>query len=131
MTQKDPNNESISQDSVDAFRESIFESFSEVNDPRFLASTIRHEPVHILFISLCAVLCGANKIKEIAVYAKQREKWLSTVLNLPYGVPSYGTFWLTFAMLDPAEFQKGFSKWITQLVELTAGEVYAIDGKAL
>ena len=34
-------------------------------------------------------------------------------------------------MLDPSEFQKGFSKWITHLLELTADEVYAIDGKAL
>lgn len=131
MSQKDPNKENFSEDSVDAFRKSIFESFSEVNDPRNLTLAIRHELVHILFISLCAILCGANQIKEIAVYAKEREKWLSTVLKLPHGVPSYGTFWLTFAMLDPAEFQRGFSKWITHLVELTAGEVYAIDGKAL
>ena len=123
--------ENPSEDSVNAFRESIFESFSEVRDPRILSSAIRHELPHILFIALCAVLCGANKLKEVAVYAKEREGWLKSVLNLSNGVPSYPTFWLTFAMLDPSEFQKGFSKWITHLVELTAGEVYAIDGKAL
>jgi len=131
MSKKNSNNEKLSQDSVDVFRKSIFESFSEVNDPRNLTSAIRHELVHILFISLCAILCGANKVKEIAVYAKEREKWFTSILNLSYGVPSYGTFWLTFAMLDPSEFQRGFSKWITYLVELTPGEVYAIDGKAL
>ena len=131
MKKEDPRNKNLPKESVDAFRESIFESFSEVRDPRILTSAIRHELVHILFISLCAVLCGANKVKEIAVYAKEREQWLHSVLNLPNGVPSYSTFWLTFAMLDPTEFQRGFSKWITSLVELTAGEVYAIDGKAL
>lgn len=126
MSTEDP-----SEDSIEAFRKSIFESFSEVRDPRILGNAVRHELVHILFMTLCAILCGANKLKEVAVYAKEREKWFSTVLKLPYGIPSYATFWLTFAMLDPSEFQRGFSKWITYLVELTAGEVYAIDGKAL
>jgi len=50
--------------------------------------------------------------------------------TLTHGVPSYSTFWLIFAMLDPSEFQKVFSKWITNLVEFTSDEVYAIDGKA-
>ncbi len=93
------------EDSVDTFRESIFESFSEVCDPRILSSSIRHELPHILFMTLCAVLCGANKLKEVAVYAKEREDWLKSVLSLNYGVPSYSTFWLTFVMLDPSEFQ--------------------------
>ncbi len=131
MSRDDVFHEKPSKDSVNAFRESIFESFSEVRDPRILSSAIRHELPHILFITLCAVLCGANKLKEVAVYTKEREDWLKSVLNLACGLPSYSTFWLTFSMLSPSEFQKGFSKWITHLVELTADEVYAIDRKAL
>lgn len=131
MSNEDPCSENLSHDSLEAFRESIFESFSDVRDPRILGAAVRHELAHIFFITLCAILCGANKLKEVAVYAKEREEWFKTMLKLPYGVPSYTTFWLTFAMLDPTEFQQGFSKWITRLVELTAGEIYAIDGKAL
>ena len=73
--------ENPSQGSIDAFRESIFESFSEVRDPRILGNAIRHELAHILFMTLSAVLCGANKLKEIAVYAKEREEWFKTVNN--------------------------------------------------
>lgn len=102
-----------------------------MSDPRILRSVVRHELINILFITLCAVLCGANKLKEVAVYAKEREEWLSTVLKLPNGVPSYSTFWLTFAMLNPKEFHQGFLNWMTYLVKFTAGEVYSIDGKAL
>lgn len=131
MSNKDIHNEDPSRESIEEFRDSILESFSEVHDPRILSSAIRHELVHIFFITLCAILCGANKLKEIAVYAKDREEWLSTVLKLQHGVPSYSTFWLTFAMLDPAEFHQGFVKWVDRLVEVTAGEVYSIDGKAL
>jgi len=117
--------------SIDIFRDSIIESFAEVEDPRALTGSIRHKLIHILFMTLCAVLCGANNIKEIALYAKERRDWLSAVLTLPHGVPSYSTFWLVFAMLDPKAFHNGFSRWILYLTPLVKGGTYAIDGKAL
>ena len=126
------NNKSTSlENSIHAFRDSVFESFAEVDDPRVLTGAIRHKFIHILFMTLCAVLCGANNVKEIAIYAKERSEWLRTVLKLPHGVPSYSTFWLVFAMLDPKAFHNGFSRWILYLVPLTKGGNYAIDGKAL
>lgn len=120
-----------SQKSTEIFRDSIFESFSDVQDPRVLKSCVRHQLCNILFITLCAVLCGANNLKEIAAYAKGRKEWLSSVLDLPYGIPGYLTFWWVFVMLDPTEFHKGFQKWIAYLMESVDDEVYAIDGKAL
>ena len=131
MSEKDIPNQDPSQESIDVFRDSILESFSEVKDPRVLKSSVCHDLGNILFITLCAVLCGANNLKEVAAYAKSRKKWLSTVLDLMHGVPSYSTFWWTFVMLDPTEFHQGFSKWITYLMSTIDDEVYAIDGKAL
>jgi len=131
MSEENIEHQGPSQESIEVFRDSILESFSEVQDPRTLKSSIRHELSSILFIAVCAVLCGANNLKEVAAYAKSRKKWLSTVLDLPHGVPGYSTFWWTFVMLDPAEFHQGFSKWITYLVKNIDDEVYAIDGKAL
>ena len=103
MSSEDAVDENPSKESIEKFRNSIFESFSEVQDPRPLSSAVRYELVHILFMTLCAILCGADKLKEIAVYAKEREEWLTDVLKLPYGVPSYSTFWITLAMLNPDE----------------------------
>lgn len=120
-----------SKESIKVFRDSILESFSGVQDPRFLTNSIRYELGNVLFITLCAVLCGADKMKEVATYAKGREKWFQTFLHLPNGVPSYTTFWTVFAMLDPKEFQQGFLKWINHLRDTIPGEVLAIDGKAL
>lgn len=131
MSEKNDQNQDPSQNSIEVFRDSIFESFSEVHDPRVLSSSIRHNLGNILFITLCAVLCGANNLKEVATYAKSRKKWLSTVLDLTNGVPSYLTFWWVFVMLNPVEFHEGFQKWITYLMENIDNEVYAIDGKAL
>ena len=36
-----------------------------------------------------------------------------------------------FAALDPEEMEKGFVAWVSSIAKLTAGEVVAIDGKAL
>lgn len=131
MKGKKTSNKEPSDESIKAFRDSVFENFSEVSDPRRRGKRIRHELLNIFFITLCAILCGANQLKEIATYAKSRQKWLESILKLPYGVPCYSTFWLVFALLNPEKFQQGFVKWVSSLTTFTKGRVLAIDGKAL
>ncbi len=77
---------------------------------------------------------------QIADYAHSKSDWLETFLELPGGIPSHDTFRRVFCLLDPLAFQKGFSSWITALMErkgLTAVATdspeltpIAIDGKA-
>jgi len=124
------NNKEYSQKSIEIFRDSIFDSFSKTKDPRILSKSIRHQLCNILFITLCATLCGANNLKEVTAYAVGRKSWLSEILDLSDEIPSYSTFWLFFAMLDPSEFHQGFTNWVSCLSENLKG-VYAIDGKAL
>jgi hypothetical protein len=57
--------------------------------------------------------------------------WLKSFLKLPGGIPSHDTFNRVISALDPAEFEKGFAAWVGSIAKLTAGEVVAIDGKAL
>jgi predicted transposase YbfD/YdcC len=57
--------------------------------------------------------------------------WLKTFLTLPCGIPSHDTFNRVFAALDPQAMEKGFVAWVSSIARLTAGEVVAIDGKAL
>jgi predicted transposase YbfD/YdcC len=52
-------------------------------------------------------------------------------LTLPSGIPSHDTLNRVFAALDPEEMEKGFVAWVSSLAKLTAGEVVAIEGKAL
>jgi predicted transposase YbfD/YdcC len=120
-----------SPEELEEFCESIFYAFADVPDPRVLTGAVKHKLIDILFITLCAVLCGADKVKEVAVYAEERETWLTNLLKLQNGIPHYTTFWWVFVMLDPKEFHNGFSKWVSMLVKQGEDEVYAIDGKAL
>jgi predicted transposase YbfD/YdcC len=104
--------------------------FSELRDPR-VERTREHLLEEILLMALAAVLSGAGSWNEIEGYCKAKSLWLKSFLKLPGGIPSHDTFNRVISALDPAEFEKGFAAWVGSIAKLTAGEVVAIDGKAL
>jgi predicted transposase YbfD/YdcC len=52
-------------------------------------------------------------------------------LELPEGIPSHDTFNRVLRVLDPVQFQACFLRWRQAVAEVPAGEIVAIDGKAL
>jgi predicted transposase YbfD/YdcC len=104
--------------------------FSGLRDPR-VERNRDHLLEEILLIAIAAVLSGAESWNDIADYGKAKQEWLKTFLTLPSGIPSHDTFNRVFAALDPVEMEKGFAAWVSSIAKLTAGEVVAIDGKAL
>jgi len=111
------------------FRESLEEHFGELKDYR-RENSISHLLIDILFITICAVISGANNLKAVAIYAKRKQSWLEEVLRLDNGVPSYTTFWMVFALLDPQALEKCFTKWVQSKFRIKDGSVVNIDGKA-
>ena len=83
---------------------SILEHFATLPDPRREQGRI-HQFDKIIFMAICAVLCGTDTWEEIADYARSRLEWLTTFLTLPGGVPSHDTFRRVFCLLDPLAFQ--------------------------
>jgi predicted transposase YbfD/YdcC len=104
--------------------------FAGVRDPR-VERNREHLLEEILLIAIAAVLSGAESWNDIADYGETKREWLKTFLSLPSGIPSHDTFNRVFAALDPEEMEKGFVAWVSSIARLTAGEVVAIDGKAL
>jgi predicted transposase YbfD/YdcC len=94
----------------------ILEHFAALPDPRREHGK-RHDLGEIVFIAICAVLCGADTWQEIADYATSKVDWLKTFLTLPGGVPSHDTFRRVFCLLDPMAFQACFFRWMTALME--------------
>jgi predicted transposase YbfD/YdcC len=47
------------------------------------------------------------------------------------GIPSHDTFGNVFAVINIEEFNSCFSRWVNDLVDLSGGEIIAIDGKCL
>jgi predicted transposase YbfD/YdcC len=104
--------------------------FADLRDPR-LERTREHLLQEILLIATAAVLSGAESWNEIAAYGEDKLEWLQTFLTPPSKIPSHDTVNRVFAELDPEQMEKGFADWVSSIAKLTAGEVIAIDGKAL
>ena len=77
-----------------------------------------------------AVLCGADNGAEVEFFGHQKQAWLETFLELPYGIPSHDTFGRVFGLLDPAQLEACFAAWVRSLAATLRDEVVAVDGKA-
>jgi len=104
--------------------------FAELRDPR-VERNREHVLEEVLLIAIASVLSGAESWNDMEDYGKAKLLWLKTFLKLPSGIPSHDTFNRVFAALDPEQLEKGFVAWVGSIAKLTAGEVVAIDGKAL
>lgn len=104
--------------------------FRKLPDPRRPHGQ-RHRLLDLIYIALCAVICGADDWHDIATFAEHRRDWLSRFLKLPHGVPSHDTFARIFARLDPVAFQRCFQEWVAAIAALLKCHYIAIDGKAL
>jgi len=108
----------------------IPEAFADLQDPR-VERTRDHALLDIVFIALCALLCGANSFCAMETWARAKEPWLRERLALPHGIPSHDTFNRVFARLDPEQFSACFRRWTEGLRVALAAEVLALDGKTV
>jgi len=108
----------------------IMTHFEALDDPR-VERAKRHNLLDSVTIALCAVICGADGWVEIEEFGNAKQTWLATFLAVPNGIPSHDTFGRVFAALDGAQFAACFRGWVAAIAERTAGQVIAVDGKAL
>lgn len=108
----------------------FFEYFADLPDPR-RAQGQRHKLIDILFIALCAVVCGADEFTEMEEFGYAKESWLRQSLELPHGIPAHDTFGRVLALLEPLAFEQCFLQWVQRLLQLSTGAVVALDGKTV
>ena len=104
--------------------------FAGIKDPR-LERTKDHLLLDIIFITIAAVICGAETWNDIEAFGKAKQEWLKSFLKLSNGIPTHDTFNRVYAALDAEELGRCFLNWTQSVTQLTGGEVVSIDGKAL
>lgn len=104
--------------------------FRDMPDP-CTGNHLTHKLHDVIVIALLAVICGADGWVQVAFWGRCKARWLSTFLDLPGGIPSHDTFGRIFSMLDPDRFERCFLNWMAAVVELSAGRLVSIDGKAI
>jgi predicted transposase YbfD/YdcC len=108
----------------------IFEHFEELPDPR-MDRQKRHCLMDILFVAICAVICGATSFVDMHDFGCAKEGWLRKHLELPNGIPSHDTFRRVFSLIDADSFRRCFMNWTRAMSEATGGDIIAFDGKTL
>ena len=127
MTYRRPEDEQ--REAADLAYTLVEEHFAVIEDYRRSAST-SHMLSHIIFITLCASIAGANNLKAVAEYAKDMEDWFVSILGLRESTPSYGTFWQVFKHLDPKQLSSCYVNWVQSITKQLKSTSIAIDGKA-
>ena len=109
---------------------SLIACFQDLPDPR-VDRTKNHKLIDILVISICTLLCCGESFNDMEESGHAKHEWLKGFLELPHGIPAHDTFNRVFAALDPHRFLDCFLRWTQSLRTAVAGEIVAMDGKAL
>lgn len=108
----------------------LFSIFGSIEDPRSHINQL-HDLVDILGIGILSVICGAETWKQMVEFARSKEEFLRTFLNLSNGIPSEDTINRMFSAIDSSQFEACFIEWVNSISKRFKGEVVAIDGKTI
>jgi len=108
---------------------SIIEYFEDMPDPR--EDNRRHLLIDIIFIVICASLCGADTWNDIEAFGKAKESWFRRYIALPHGIPSHDTMARVFSKLVPDEINRRFTTWVQAVNPQQNQEIVNIDGKCV
>lgn len=108
-------------------------ALAAVPDPRRQCKNLRHPLVDVLVVGFCGVLCGCEDFVELEAFGRKKEGFFRRFLELPEGIPSHDTFRRVFQAVCPQALQRCLIRWLqgVRRAAPAAGEVVAIDGKAL
>ncbi len=67
-----------------------------------------HPSENIVFITILAVICGAETWEEIEDYGIVKREFLETILDLENGIPSHDTFNRFFLFAKTLFFRRTF-----------------------
>ena len=89
-------------------------------------------PSEILFLSLLAVLSGANSFEDMAIWMKERKREIAKLLGRGFKAPAYTTIRNVYNGIDKDAIEKLQREWIegvsSNSKELT---IVATDGKTM
>ena len=79
----------------------LADNFKDLQDPRGKQGVL-HPFISIVTIALLATIGGATGWKDIETYGVSHYRWLSSFLQLPFGIPSADTYRRLFERISQA-----------------------------
>ena len=107
----------------------IIDLCKQIEDPRMNRKKV-HKMETIIYISIAAVICGAQSWNEIEEFGNAKIAFFkSRIPDLEF-IPSHDTFNRFFSIIKPEYFELIFRNWVKQVCQEVKG-VVAIDGKLM
>jgi predicted transposase YbfD/YdcC len=91
---------------------------------------VQHQACDIVFITVSAVICGAQDWEGIEYFGHCKEKFFRQYLSLAYGIPSHDTFNRFFANLNPKVLEAEFRFWVKSICR-EESNLISVDGKTI
>lgn len=109
----------------------VIDLLNEFDDPRDPEKVV-HPLSTILFISICAIFCGAEGWEDIVLWAELQQDWLKKHVDLSKGLPSYSTIRRAFILISPICWGKLMREVVYEHHPNKVAEDHVpIDGKTL
>jgi len=109
--------------------ETFLDYFNDIEDPRNGKNKM-YSANEILFVSICAIICGAESWRDMVEFGILKLEFLKQYLPFVNGIPSKNTFCRFFAALKPESFKTCFISWVRSL-QILDNDIIAIDGKTI
>lgn len=109
---------------------SLLDHISVIRDPR-QAWKIEHTLTDIIFLTIAAVIAGAEGWEDIEDFGEDNLEWLRQYGDFKQGIPVHDTIARVINLISAKQLQRCFTAWMKDCHEVTEGEVIAIDGKTL
>ena len=108
---------------------SLLNFCEQLVDPR-IERNKEHTLEVIIYISLAAVICGADSWNEIERFGLNKFSFFQNRFPYLKKIPSHDTFNRFFSLLKPDYFELVFRSWVCELCGKYEG-IVAIDGKTI
>lgn len=109
---------------------SFLEHFAELPDPRSHINR-SHDLLDIVFLTVTAVLSGAEGWKDIEDFGRYKLEWMRKYRAFENGIPVDDTIARIIRALEPERLSECFIAWVNSLRAQQGHELIAIDGKTL
>ena len=107
----------------------IIDLCKQIEDPRMNRKKV-HKMETIIYISIAAVICGAQSWNEIEEFGNAKIAFFKSRIPGLEFIPSHDTFNRFFSIIKPEYFELIFRNWVKQVCQEVKG-VVAIDGKLM
>lgn len=108
----------------------VMDYFLELPDYR--KNKVQHTPPGlVLFVSLLAMLAGAQGYSDMSLWIRQQKLSLSRLLGKPFKSPSTGTIWKVFNYMSTDDLSDMLARWSREHTDIKDKEqlVVSADGK--